>query len=240
MHAEMWRERLRDEPRFREAVEELWPYALGLVEPEQRAALAARFELARGRGGRARRRTPTSWPALWDEMTDGAPLGPGGGMVTAERGLGGARRGRGPGDPGDLARRPRRRPRRPGRGRPRARRVHADVPRLPGARGDARPDDGRDRGAGRRGRRRGRPRRLLVDRQDHAGGPREAPRRRLRPARPARGDGPEARPAPEPAFRCPYCGSTDTKLENIFGPTPCRSIRYCSSCRQPFEQFKTI
>jgi ring-1,2-phenylacetyl-CoA epoxidase subunit PaaD len=42
------------------------------------------------------------------------------------------------------------------------------------------------------------------------------------------------------AFRCPYCGSTDTKLENIFGPTPCRSVRYCSSCRQPFEQFKTI
>jgi ring-1,2-phenylacetyl-CoA epoxidase subunit PaaD len=42
------------------------------------------------------------------------------------------------------------------------------------------------------------------------------------------------------ALRCPYCGSTDTKLENIFGPTPCRSIRYCSSCRQPFEQFKTI
>lgn len=41
-------------------------------------------------------------------------------------------------------------------------------------------------------------------------------------------------------FRCPYCGSTDTKLENIFGPTPCRSIRYCSGCRQPFEQFKTI
>jgi ring-1,2-phenylacetyl-CoA epoxidase subunit PaaD len=41
-------------------------------------------------------------------------------------------------------------------------------------------------------------------------------------------------------FRCPYCGSTDTKLENIFGPTPCRSIRYCASCKQPFEQFKTI
>ena len=42
------------------------------------------------------------------------------------------------------------------------------------------------------------------------------------------------------AFRCPYCGSTDTRLENIFGPTPCRSIRWCASCRQPFEQFKTI
>jgi ring-1,2-phenylacetyl-CoA epoxidase subunit PaaD len=42
------------------------------------------------------------------------------------------------------------------------------------------------------------------------------------------------------AFRCPYCGSAETHLENLFGPTPCRSIRYCESCRQPFEQFKTI
>ena len=42
------------------------------------------------------------------------------------------------------------------------------------------------------------------------------------------------------AFKCPYCGSTKTRLENMFGPTPCRSLRYCESCRQPFEQFKTI
>jgi ring-1,2-phenylacetyl-CoA epoxidase subunit PaaD len=60
-----------------------------------------------------------------------------------------------------------------------------------------------------------------------------------------------APPTPRPAgrlelvqlqrgFRCPYCGSTSTKLENLFGPTPCRSIRYCEDCRQPFEQFKTI
>ena len=42
------------------------------------------------------------------------------------------------------------------------------------------------------------------------------------------------------AFKCPYCGSTQTRLENLFGPTPCRSLRYCESCRQPFEQFKTI
>ncbi len=42
------------------------------------------------------------------------------------------------------------------------------------------------------------------------------------------------------AFRCPYCGSTDTRLDNLFGPTPCRSLRYCTRCRQPFEQFKTI
>ena len=42
------------------------------------------------------------------------------------------------------------------------------------------------------------------------------------------------------AFRCPYCNSTETRLENIFGPTPCRSIRWCESCHQVFEQFKTI
>ena len=42
------------------------------------------------------------------------------------------------------------------------------------------------------------------------------------------------------AHRCPYCGSSDTTLENIFGPTPCRSLRHCSRCKQPFEQFKTI
>ena len=41
-------------------------------------------------------------------------------------------------------------------------------------------------------------------------------------------------------FRCPYCGSAETRLENLFGPTPCRSIRYCTGCRQPFEQFKTL
>jgi ring-1,2-phenylacetyl-CoA epoxidase subunit PaaD len=41
-------------------------------------------------------------------------------------------------------------------------------------------------------------------------------------------------------YKCPYCGSNETHLENLFGPTPCRSLRYCDSCRQPFEQFKTI
>ena len=41
-------------------------------------------------------------------------------------------------------------------------------------------------------------------------------------------------------FRCPWCGSTDTRLDNVFGPTPCRSLRYCNACLQPFEQFKTI
>jgi ring-1,2-phenylacetyl-CoA epoxidase subunit PaaC len=39
MHADMWAERLHDEARFRSAVEELWPYALGLLERGQRERL---------------------------------------------------------------------------------------------------------------------------------------------------------------------------------------------------------
>ncbi len=45
---------------------------------------------------------------------------------------------------------------------------------------------------------------------------------------------------PEEAPACPYCGSTDTHLENLFGPTACRSIYYCDGCRQPFEQMKRL
>jgi ring-1,2-phenylacetyl-CoA epoxidase subunit PaaD len=40
--------------------------------------------------------------------------------------------------------------------------------------------------------------------------------------------------------RCPYCGSARTTLENVFGPTQCRSIRHCAECRQPFEAFKPV
>jgi len=42
------------------------------------------------------------------------------------------------------------------------------------------------------------------------------------------------------AVACPYCGSTETTLENLFGPTQCRSIRHCAACRQPFEAFKPV
>jgi ring-1,2-phenylacetyl-CoA epoxidase subunit PaaC len=45
MHAQMWHERLGDTPRFRAAVEELWPYALGVLPVEQRDALSARVGL---------------------------------------------------------------------------------------------------------------------------------------------------------------------------------------------------
>jgi len=55
-----------------------------------------------------------------------------------------------------------------------------------------------------------------------------------------RSEGPTLVQLQSNGFRCPYCGSRDTALENIFGPTPCRSLRYCRDCRQPFEQFKTI
>lgn len=39
---------------------------------------------------------------------------------------------------------------------------------------------------------------------------------------------------------CPYCGSTNTRLQNAFGPTPCRMIYTCNVCRQPFEAFKPL
>jgi ring-1,2-phenylacetyl-CoA epoxidase subunit PaaD len=44
----------------------------------------------------------------------------------------------------------------------------------------------------------------------------------------------------ETPIACPYCGSTRTTLENVFGPTQCRSIRHCAACRQPFEAFKPV
>ena len=68
MHAEMWRERLQDEPRFRAAVEELWPYALGVVLPEQREELASR--VGRDEVEAIERETiADEFAPLWDEMT---------------------------------------------------------------------------------------------------------------------------------------------------------------------------
>jgi ring-1,2-phenylacetyl-CoA epoxidase subunit PaaC len=45
MHAELWRERLRGDPRFEQAVEELWPYAVALLPEAHRPALADRAGL---------------------------------------------------------------------------------------------------------------------------------------------------------------------------------------------------
>jgi ring-1,2-phenylacetyl-CoA epoxidase subunit PaaD len=43
-----------------------------------------------------------------------------------------------------------------------------------------------------------------------------------------------------PTAACPWCGSDDTTLENLFGPTLCRTLFWCNRCRQPFEQFKAV
>ena len=77
MHAEMWLERLRDEPRFREAMDELWPYALALLPESERPRLAERFGRDVGEG---MERGPHSdaLGELWDEMTSvrrSAPAG---------------------------------------------------------------------------------------------------------------------------------------------------------------------
>lgn len=62
----------------------------------------------------------------------------------------------------------------------------------------------------------------------------------LAPPAPRNASAPQLVQLQSKLFRCPYCGSAETRLENLFGPTPCRSLRYCESCRQPFEQFKTL
>jgi ring-1,2-phenylacetyl-CoA epoxidase subunit PaaC len=68
MHAQMWADRLRDEPRFNDAVRELWPLALGVLAPEQRDELARRIRLdpveAVVRDGHTE-----DLRELWEEMT---------------------------------------------------------------------------------------------------------------------------------------------------------------------------
>jgi ring-1,2-phenylacetyl-CoA epoxidase subunit PaaC len=71
LHAEMWAGRLRDEPRFRQAIEELWPYALGMLEPAQRPDLAARVGLRVDSTQAVERGVHTPQLAeLWQVMTE--------------------------------------------------------------------------------------------------------------------------------------------------------------------------
>ena len=77
MHAEMWHDRLRDEPRFREAVAELWPYALGVLQPELRGELVQRIGLAEVEAVERGPHTDAFAP-MWEEMTEvrrSAPAG---------------------------------------------------------------------------------------------------------------------------------------------------------------------
>ena len=77
LHAEMWLERLRDEPRYAGAVDELWPYALGVLEPALRPALAERT--GRAEVEAIERKAPgEEFAELWNEMTmvrRSAPVG---------------------------------------------------------------------------------------------------------------------------------------------------------------------
>ncbi|RSK45595.1 1,2-phenylacetyl-CoA epoxidase subunit PaaD [Bacillus canaveralius] len=42
------------------------------------------------------------------------------------------------------------------------------------------------------------------------------------------------------SVNCPYCDSEYTSIDNLFGPTACRSILYCKSCKNPFEAMKPV
>ena len=68
MHAEMWHDRLRDEPRFQAAVEDLWPHALGVLPAELRGELVSRVGLAEVEAIERGTHTDELAP-LWEEMT---------------------------------------------------------------------------------------------------------------------------------------------------------------------------
>jgi ring-1,2-phenylacetyl-CoA epoxidase subunit PaaD len=42
------------------------------------------------------------------------------------------------------------------------------------------------------------------------------------------------------AVACPFCGSSNTLMKSEFGSTACKSIHFCNSCHQPFDQFKAF
>lgn len=52
------------------------------------------------------------------------------------------------------------------------------------------------------------------------------------------GIAPPVGPGDSPA--CPWCGSDRVALDNLFGPTQCRSLYFCRACRQPFEGLKRV
>ena len=47
-------------------------------------------------------------------------------------------------------------------------------------------------------------------------------------------------PPTDGTVACPFCSSSHVTMDNLFGPTLCRSLYYCRTCRQPFEAFKPI
>ncbi|MEO6702618.1 MAG: 1,2-phenylacetyl-CoA epoxidase subunit PaaD [Jatrophihabitantaceae bacterium] len=45
---------------------------------------------------------------------------------------------------------------------------------------------------------------------------------------------------PVSAPSCPRCGSSNTELISQFGSTPCKALRRCRSCAEPFDEFKAL
>ena len=79
LHVELWAARLRDEPRFARAVDQLWPYAVGVLEPEQRDELARRVHRPATSPSETEARgahTP-ELASLWEEMTEVRRSAPG-------------------------------------------------------------------------------------------------------------------------------------------------------------------
>jgi ring-1,2-phenylacetyl-CoA epoxidase subunit PaaC len=73
LHARMWHDHLRDEPRYRAALGELWPAAVALLDEELRLELAERTGLAlpsdSEQRGLERGKPSDDFRALWEEMT---------------------------------------------------------------------------------------------------------------------------------------------------------------------------
>jgi ring-1,2-phenylacetyl-CoA epoxidase subunit PaaD len=44
---------------------------------------------------------------------------------------------------------------------------------------------------------------------------------------------------PDGGLRCPVCGGDDVEERSIAGPTRCRSIAWCATCRNPVEVMRT-
>ena len=240
MHAEMWHDRLRDEPRFRKAVEELWPYALGVLPAELRGELVSRVGLAEVEAIERGTHTDELAP-MWEEMTMRAAVGAVGSAVVAEAQVWEA-----------LEEIP-----------------DPEIPVVSlvdlGVIRSVDVEDGHvrieftptflgcpalevmKRAMEEKVAELGAEPEVEVISDDSWSTDRITPagREKLRaagfaPPAPREASAPKLVQLQANVFRCPYCGSTETRLENIFGPTPCRSLRYCESCRQPFEQFKTI
>ncbi|RDI94965.1 phenylacetate-CoA oxygenase subunit PaaJ [Meiothermus sp. QL-1] len=57
----------------------------------------------------------------------------------------------------------------------------------------------------------------------------------IAPPGPAKALGLEPPPTP-----CPRCGSLNTTLTSPFGPTLCKAIYVCNTCKEPFEAFKPV